>query len=66
MGHLPSDAVATEAELREAVGSSGPGLGSFVSGKDEGRDRVVPNNPAKEHTGFECHLTSQPWSLGFW
>lgn len=47
MGYLPSDAVATEAELREAVGSSGSGLGSFLSGKEEGGDRVVPKNPAK-------------------
>lgn len=52
MGHLPSDVVATEAALREAVGSSGPGLGSFLSREDGGGDSVVPKKPAKGARGL--------------
>lgn len=50
MGRLPSDVVAMEAALREAVGSSGPGLASLLSGEDGGGNSVVPKDPAKgEH-----------------
>lgn len=51
MGHLPSDAVAMEAALRKAVGSRGPGLGSFLSREDGAGDRVVPKNPGKGARG---------------
>ena len=35
------------AEFREAAGSNGPELGSFLSRGKGGGDRVVPKNPAK-------------------
>lgn len=64
MGHLPSDVAAIEAELREAVGSREPGLGSFLSRDDGGGDRVVPKSPAKGAHGVR--VPSYQPSLGLW
>lgn len=41
------------AEFREAAGSHGPVLGSFLSRGDGGGDRVVPKNPAKGACGVQ-------------
>lgn len=40
--------------LREAVGSNGPELGSFLSRGVGGGDRVVPKNPAKGTRGVQA------------
>lgn len=52
--------------LGKQLGLVGLGLGAFSLGRKRAGTEWYQRTLQREHMGFECQLTSQPWPLGFW